>query len=34
MLGTLGAARIFGPEGLIERWQPAEDARSSQYALG
>lgn len=34
LLGVLGAGRILGLDGVIERWQPIQHIRPLQYALG
>ncbi|MBI1885667.1 MAG: DoxX family protein [Chloroflexi bacterium] len=34
LLGALGAGRILGLDGLIERWEPVKRVRPLEYALG
>jgi thiosulfate dehydrogenase [quinone] large subunit len=34
LLAALGAGRVFGLDGVIERWEPVRHARPLQYALG
>jgi thiosulfate dehydrogenase [quinone] large subunit len=34
LLAALGAGRVFGLDGVIERWEPIRRVRPLQYALG
>jgi thiosulfate dehydrogenase [quinone] large subunit len=34
LLAALGAGRVFGLDGVIERWKPVRHVRPLQYALG
>ncbi len=34
LLWALGAGRVLGLDGVIERWQPVQHVRPLQYALG
>jgi thiosulfate dehydrogenase [quinone] large subunit len=34
LLAALGAGRVFGLDGVIERWEPVRHVRPLQYALG